>query len=221
MRRGHRILVGVVCSLWTATAGAQGLTPLPVQERSVFFETRRQTRPDAVLLPVNTHQNGMGVSVRTSISARLRPLASGARWSVSDYLQLGASLVGGEEEEDAPAVYVPFEAALQFGRLIGDHLQVVGRVGVLGGVGVDASVSPFVLARVRASRIAVEGGTAFPGGDLPVEGLNFGVVRWYPQGPIAGLNVGLRYEEERGIRPLAPAGRPMERVLQLFVSVEK
>lgn len=221
MRQGHRILLGIVVVLWAAAAGAQALTPLPVQERAVFFETRRQTRPDAVLLPVNTHQTGMGVSVRTSIRARLHPLQSGARWGVSDYLQLGVSLLGGEEEADAPALYVPFEAAVQAGRLLTEHLQVVGRVGILGGVGVDANVSPFVLARVRAYRIAVEAGTAFPSGDLPVDGVRFGVVRWYPQAPIAGLNIGLRYEEERGIQPLAPAGRPMERTLQLFVGVEK
>lgn len=221
MQRGQRRLVGIAVCAWSAAAGAQALTPLPVQERSVFFETRRHTRPDAVLLPVTTHQNGMGVSVRTSISARLRPLASGARWGVSDYLQLGVSFLGGEEEAEAPAVYVPIEVAVQAGRLLSDHLQVVGRVGMLGGIGVDASVSPFVAARLRAYRIAVEAGTAFPGQDLPVDGFRFGVVRWYPQGPIAGLNVGVRYEEERGPRPVAPVGRPMERVLQLFVSVER
>jgi hypothetical protein len=141
---------------------------------------------------------------------------------VGDYVETGVGFYGATRSlsaRESPQIRLPFQVGVQLGKLTDGGTQVVGRVGVAGGLSASAYSGPFIGARLKHRAVGLEASQTF---DRSAS-ITSAMLRWYPSTRSERFNVALRYESHRyeptGLYSLTQGAT--ERSLMLVVSAER
>lgn len=165
---------------------------------------------------------GVTLETRGSVLGQRSLGANPADLIVGDYLDLSLGFYGATGKRSLrqePTIRVPVQYGVQVGKLTSAGTQLVGRVGVAGGLGVDYSVGPFVGVRLKHRAIGVEAQRI-----VSEESTGSSVLlRWYPRGGREGANVALRYGIDRyeAVGLFTPGEGMRERTVTLLFSAER
>lgn len=215
----------MLAALWLVPVAlcAQDLPSVPVSETQVGVEHREFVRRDGADPERTTGATGAAVSVRYSLLGQIFPALARRPVALTDWVQIGASWaqVSGRNELGIgdSRVILPLDLGVQLGSVVGERVQVVGRVGASGGIGVAENLHPFAGVRVRSGRVAVELQSLIPASEH-LNGRTIAMLRWYPDRLARVGHLGLQVEEVR-VQDANAGARERSRALRLFLSRER
>lgn len=141
---------------------------------------------------------------------------------IGDFVETGVGFYGATRSlsaRESPRIRLPFQLGVQLGKLTGSGTQLVGRVGVAGGLSANSYSGPFIGGRVKHRFIGVEATQVFDS----EASIMSAMLRWYPSTSNERLNIALRYESQRndptGLFSLTKGSK--EQSLMLLFSAER
>lgn len=141
---------------------------------------------------------------------------------IGDYLETGVGFFGATGKRSgrkSPVLRLPLHWGVQLGTLTEDGTQLVGRVGVAGGLSSTSYLGPFLGARVKRQGLGAESAYVFDANGSVTSVL----LRWYPRARLEGFNIALRYERQQydpsGLFSLTKGSE--DRTLTILFSAER
>lgn len=212
-----------VVSLFPACLRAQDLRTVPVSETQLGVERRSFIRRDGSDPERTSSATGLALALRYSLLGQAFPSLVRRRVAVTDWVHVGASWAQVSGRNDLfvadSRVLIPVDLGLQVGQVVGERVQVVGRAGASGGIGITGGMHPFVGLRLRSGALALEWQSLIPSGD-DIAGRSVGTLRWYPERLARVGHLVLEAEEVRG-KDAALGQRERAHAVRLFLSRER